>query len=120
MTARAGAGSRSRSQSRWWLTGAVLSLAASAVLFGYGALSGFTRAGKLCALAAGRSPSDLPDGTVEQTLLPLSHVCRWRDGTSVDLVPGWLNPLLALCLAAAIGCVVLAVRSARTPSEEPS
>ncbi|MGF1431430.1 hypothetical protein [Kitasatospora sp. LaBMicrA B282] len=103
-----------------WLTGAAGGLLLAAALFCYGALSGFTRAGKACALAAGRSPSDPPD-RVQQTLLPLSHVCRWPDGTHVDLVQPWLNPLLALCVAVAIGCTVrtaLVIRAARTPSEE--
>ncbi|MBV2156554.1 hypothetical protein [Kitasatospora sp. SUK 42] len=101
-----------------WLLGGILCVLAAGALFVRGALSGFARAGKLCAIEAGRGPSDLPD-EVRQRLIPLSHTCQWRDGTSVDLVPGWLNPALAACLLAAVVCALMLVRSIRNPIRNP-
>ncbi|WP_431883860.1 hypothetical protein [Micromonospora gifhornensis] len=45
--------------------------------------------------------------------LPLRHVCRYADGTSTDLVPGYVNPIIFLCLFIAVVSTALALRSAR-------
>ncbi|MGW3603986.1 hypothetical protein [Micromonospora sp. NPDC005161] len=45
--------------------------------------------------------------------LPLRHLCRYNDGTTADLVPAYVNPIAFLCLAVAVVCTALAVRSAR-------
>ena len=47
------------------------------------------------------------------TWLPLRHLCNWDDGTSTDLVPVYVNPILFVCLAATVICMVLAIRAAR-------
>ncbi|MEV6365387.1 hypothetical protein AB0L86_00640 [Micromonospora musae] len=47
--------------------------------------------------------------------LPLRHLCRYADGTTTDLVPAYVNPIVFLCLALAVACTALALRSARRP-----
>ncbi|MFI6233051.1 hypothetical protein ACIBD9_05785 [Micromonospora sp. NPDC050784] len=46
-------------------------------------------------------------------LLPLRYSCHYADGTTSDLVPAYVNPVVILCLAAGVACMALAVRSAR-------
>lgn len=46
--------------------------------------------------------------------LPLRHLCRYDDGTTEDLVPGYVNPIIVLCLAFGMACTVLTLRSARS------
>ncbi|MFK0196430.1 hypothetical protein [Streptomyces lavendulae] len=59
----------------------------------------------------GYRPPDA-DITVSRTLLPLSVRCEFSGGTHVELVPAWVNPLLALSLAGAAGCAAGFVRAA--------
>ncbi len=47
------------------------------------------------------------------TWLLLTHRCRWSDGTTTDLVPAYVNPVVYACLALALTCTVVAVRTAR-------
>ena len=53
------------------------------------------------------------------TWLPLRHMCNWDDGTSTDLVPVYVNPILFVCLAAAVICMVPAIRAARDGAVSP-
>ncbi|KAB1927525.1 hypothetical protein F8280_06955 [Micromonospora noduli] len=48
--------------------------------------------------------------------LPLRHLCRYADGTTTELVPPYVNPIVFLCLAIAVACTALALRSARRPA----
>ncbi|MET7750811.1 hypothetical protein [Micromonospora sp. NPDC005367] len=52
--------------------------------------------------------------------MPLRHQCRYADGTTTDLVPAYVNPLLFLCLAVTVSCTALALRSARRLRGEPT
>ncbi|MGI5522744.1 hypothetical protein ACQEUX_17700 [Micromonospora sp. CA-259024] len=47
--------------------------------------------------------------------VPLRHLCRYADGTTSNLVPAYVNPIVFLCLAAGVACTALAVRAARRP-----
>ncbi|MCU7724320.1 hypothetical protein ODJ79_11390 [Actinoplanes sp. KI2] len=48
-------------------------------------------------------------------LIPLTHQCQLTDGTSRELVPVWVNPLVFVSLAATLVLVVLAMRAANRP-----
>ncbi|MBB5787543.1 hypothetical protein [Jiangella mangrovi] len=60
---------------------------------------------------------DGSDDLVEarSTLVPLSEVCRWDDGYTLDIVPGWVNPVVGAYVAsfslATAGAITGAVRS---------
>lgn len=41
--------------------------------------------------------------------LPLTHKCHWSDGTTTDLVPGYVNPTVIASLVFAAICGVLAI-----------
>ncbi|MER7415628.1 hypothetical protein ABT346_02380 [Micromonospora peucetia] len=45
--------------------------------------------------------------------LPLRHRCRYADGTTTDLVSAHVNPVVFLCLAIAVACTAVALRSTR-------
>ncbi|MFF3671925.1 hypothetical protein [Microtetraspora malaysiensis] len=53
------------------------------------------------------------------TWLPLTHQCRWSDGTTTDLVPAYVNPVVYACLALVLACIVMAVRAARRNRRQP-
>ncbi|MFD9029741.1 hypothetical protein ACFVZW_01050 [Streptomyces sp. NPDC059567] len=103
---------------RTWTVGAVLSAAVTLATYALGAMSGFTQVAKICAVKAGKGPSARPDSITESGF-PLSQVCHWRDGTSVDLVPAWVNPLLYAGLTAVVVCSALAVYAAAKRKKEP-
>ncbi|MBV1949512.1 hypothetical protein [Streptomyces sp. BV129] len=96
----------------WTRTGAaVLTGLLTLLVYGVGALSGFTRSATICAIRAGKGPSQQPS-SITESLFPLSKECHWTDGTSVDLVPTWLNALLWAGLAGVVLYSALAVRAA--------
>ncbi|MBO2464142.1 hypothetical protein [Actinomadura violacea] len=68
-------------------------------------------AGEYC---AGRPPASPP---IEEHWFPPAFRCNWDDGTSTDLVPGFVTPLLVLLAAAAVAAVVAAVRTPPHPTE---
>lgn len=51
------------------------------------------------------------------TVVPLSYVCRWDDGYTLQLVPGWVNPVAgsfsAVFLLATAGAITGSVMSRR-------
>jgi hypothetical protein len=47
--------------------------------------------------------------------VPLTHQCLYTDGTSRELVPVWVNPLLFVSLAATLVLILLAMRAANRP-----
>lgn len=78
---------------------------------------GFARpADEVCADWTGKDP-DAYVG-LQETRFPRSFVCRWTDGTTTDLIPAWVNPVLFLAIAGVAGCLgaasVIAVRRARS------
>ncbi|ATZ24720.1 hypothetical protein ACFZBM_07200 [Streptomyces lavendulae] len=96
-----------------------LCLSAAALLAAVGGLTGLNPAHPVrpCveALAGqGGGGYRTPDAdiTVSRTLVPLSVRCDFSGGTRVELVPAWVNPLLALSLVGAAGCVAGFVRAA--------
>ncbi|WP_326825847.1 hypothetical protein [Streptosporangium sp. NBC_01756] len=46
--------------------------------------------------------------------IPLRHLCKWRDGSSTELVPPYVNPILAACLILTITFIVLAWKAKRS------
>jgi hypothetical protein len=48
----------------------------------------------------------------ELSVLPLRSTCHWRDGTSTDLVPRYVNPALFAGIAISIACLALLIWSA--------
>lgn len=55
------------------------------LVYGVGLLSGFTRSATICAVRAGKAPSQRPS-SITESFFPLSKECQWTDGTTVDLV----------------------------------
>ncbi len=91
-----------------WIKGLALSVAVAVPTFITGAMAGFSQVGEICGVEAGRERAD----SVAQTRFPLSTVCGWKDGTTLDLVPAWVNPVLCLCAAAAVVCAFMALSAA--------
>jgi hypothetical protein len=61
---------------------------------------------QMCAGAAGfysgrPGPPDSSWIGIGHQYFPLRHTCRWTDGTTYELVPGWVNPLSFALLAVA-------------------
>ncbi|MEU6715026.1 hypothetical protein ABZ897_26480 [Nonomuraea sp. NPDC046802] len=55
----------------------------------------------------------LADPGSSSTWFPLRHLCHWQDGTTSDLVPAYVNPLLIIFLVMTIASTVMAIRTAR-------
>lgn len=64
-----------------------------------------------------KDPEDIcpepPQRIAGESLVPLHHSCLRADGGTTDLVPAFVNPTVAVCLAGMIGCAVLAARGWR-------
>ena len=61
---------------------------------------------QMCASAAGfysgrSGPPDSSWVAIDANNFPLHRTCRWADGTTHELVPGWVNPLSYALLAGA-------------------
>ncbi|WP_329130701.1 hypothetical protein OG552_08060 [Streptomyces sp. NBC_01476] len=59
-----------------------------------------------CVRAAGAGPAG--DLRLVEGWLPLSRACRWADGTTVELVPLWINVLVFTAAAGVLAGAVLA------------
>ncbi|MFD5782981.1 hypothetical protein [Streptomyces sp. NPDC126933] len=94
-----------------------LSISVAVPVYLMGAFAGFTQAAKICGVESGKGPSNRPD-SITQDLFPPSTVCGWNDGTSVDLVPSWIGPVLFVCAAAAVVCAAMALRAAVKQKKE--
>ncbi|WP_129666055.1 hypothetical protein [Phytoactinopolyspora endophytica] len=46
---------------------------------------------------------------LDDSYFPLSAVCHWDDGSTLDHVPAFVNPAVALCIAATITAVAIIV-----------
>ncbi|MGE7435105.1 hypothetical protein [Kitasatospora sp. NPDC001175] len=93
-----------------WREAAVSCLATAAVLYAFGLLKGYRRVedeARVCGLARYGDPAE-SDVLPKDSLLPLSSSCTWSDGYSIEFVPSFVNPGLALSLAGAAVAVVLA------------
>ena len=51
--------------------------------------------------------------STSETAFPLRHLCNWADGTTTNLVPVYVNVLLVFCLVVIVGCIGLAIFTAR-------
>lgn len=52
---------------------------------------------------------------LDQSPLPLHNVCHVTSGGTFDLVQVWINPALAVAVALALVCLILAIRDAVRP-----
>ncbi|MCG5472293.1 hypothetical protein LADH09A_000117 [Micromonospora sp. LAH09] len=91
--------------------GAVLALAAATVVYAHGVWVGHFL--DLRATTGYCPAKPLASTSTSAHLLPLRHTCHYADGTTGELVPAYVNPILFLCLAVGVACTALAVRSAR-------
>ncbi|MFG2491581.1 hypothetical protein ACGFSD_11050 [Streptomyces caniferus] len=91
-----------------WVKALSLSASIGLPVYLIGLMSGFAQAPKMCGVESGKGPSNRPDSLTE-TLFALSHVCKWTDGTVVDLVPSWVNPVLFVCAAGFVLCAAMAL-----------
>jgi hypothetical protein len=94
-----------------YVSGTLLALLAAAAFYVHGVWVGhfldLTPTSDYCAA----KPLAFP--ATSWTWFPLTHRCRWNDGTTTDLVPWYVNVLVFACLGAAVTFVVLAIRGAR-------
>jgi hypothetical protein len=55
------------------------------------------------------------------TVVPLSEICSWDDGYTLEIVPGWVNPVVGTFVAsfslATAGAITGAVMSRRSKSD---
>lgn len=52
---------------------------------------------------------------LSQHLIPLSNRCIFANGTTRELVPAWVNPVVFVSLAGAVVLLILAIRAAIRP-----
>lgn len=95
-----------------FLGAAFLSLVGSGVVYVAGVWSGHFVDSRAWDRICTARPLDAADPYGRVDWFPLVQQCRWRDGTTTDLVPPWVNPLLFSLLALAFVCLVLAARTA--------
>ncbi|MEV0410082.1 hypothetical protein AB0I68_04520 [Streptomyces sp. NPDC050448] len=112
----------SRSAFGQWSEGAWACLCVAVISFALGSFSGFDpRPTRPCIeeLTAQYGPQSYrtPDAdiAIERRHFPVSTVCTFPDGIRVQVVPGWVNPLLVGSLAGVAACAVVAVRVRRRP-----
>lgn len=110
---------RSKKGPALWVKVLSLSVSIGLPVYFIGLMSGFTQAPKICGVESGKGPSNRPD-SITETLFPLSRVCKWTDGTTVDLVPSWVNPVLFVCAAGVALCAATAMRRAIQHKKELS
>ncbi|MFJ8647109.1 hypothetical protein ACIRNI_13420 [Streptomyces sp. NPDC093546] len=88
-----------------WARAAVFLALGTGLLFLWGLGSMFVLdVEEACTLSRGQEYA--PEETGAQTLLPMSYKCN----ASYDLVPGYVNPGLAVGAVSTVVCAVLAVR----------
>ncbi|MFC9297228.1 hypothetical protein ACFTWH_01840 [Streptomyces sp. NPDC057011] len=110
----------SRTAPGQWTEGAVACLSVAAIAFALGSFSGFDpRPTRPCveALAEQHGPQShrTPDAdiAIDRGYFPVSTLCTFPGGVRVEVVPGWVNPLLVGSLAGVAACAVTAGRARR-------
>ncbi|MGY0056051.1 hypothetical protein ACWY4P_05755 [Streptomyces sp. LZ34] len=98
---------------RAWSAAAAVCVGITLFVYMFGALSGFTQTSEVCAVKSGHGSGNRPD-SVTETAFPLSYECRWSDGTTIDLVPAWANPMVFVFAAGFVLCSAKAVHAAVT------
>ncbi|GAB3497036.1 hypothetical protein [Amycolatopsis cihanbeyliensis] len=94
-----------------WGEGAVLCACAGLPIYVFSLFVGFGQSSsEACAAQSGRRAGAYVG--YEESLFPRSGLCHWADGTSTDLVPVWVNPLIFSCIAGAVLCAAFAIRAA--------
>lgn len=97
---------RQARSARYYVIGAVLAPLAAVTTYLHGLWSGHVLdlRGRTSYCGSGE-PASRPEF---QGWVPLSHQCRWRDGSATELVPGYVNPVVVGCLVAMVVLLVLA------------
>lgn len=99
-----------RPLARRWLYLAGLLFASAGILYGFALFeSGTLASPKSCRPPLASSRVDHGHLiAVESGMFPLQFVCRFADGTVIDWVPWWFNPLEIGILVAALTCLATA------------
>ncbi|MBA8827622.1 hypothetical protein FHX42_005018 [Saccharopolyspora lacisalsi] len=91
-----------------WIEAAVLCACAGLTVFAFSPFIGFARSTReVCASSTGRGTDSFTG--LDGTIFPRSFACRWDDGSSTELVPMWVNPLIFACIAGVVARAALAV-----------
>lgn len=102
----------------FYFPAAILSFLIAPIIYAHGILSGhfldFRAREEYCG-------EGLPDGPpTSWSWIPLRHLCKWSDGSSTELVPPYVNPILAACLILTVTFIVLAGRARRANVDRPA
>ncbi|MFC4008584.1 hypothetical protein ACFOY2_15240 [Nonomuraea purpurea] len=112
----AGTGSPLRMRTSQWTAMAFGAGLAAVVVYLYGLWAGdFLVLLPLSEYCVGK----LADPGVSLTWFPLRHLCHWQDGTTSDLVPAYVNPLLIIFLVITVTGIVMAIRTALRKAAVP-
>lgn len=95
----------SRRLARQWAEGVVLCACVGLPVFVFSLFVGFFP-DEACTSPRGRSAESL--ARLDGTFFPRSVTCRWDDGSSTELIPMWVNPLIFASIAGVLVCTVLA------------
>jgi hypothetical protein len=90
--------------SRWFAV-AFLSTVGALIVYAHGFWAG--RFLELAPTSEYCVSKPLGDPATSWTWLPLRHLCHWQDGTTTDLVPGYVNPLVILLIVGAVTGTVM-------------
>ncbi|PYC71929.1 hypothetical protein C7C45_09840 [Micromonospora arborensis] len=101
-----------------FVVGTVVAPAAAIVVYLHGVWTGHLI--DLRAVSEFCPAKPLASTSTSVDVLPLRHLCHYADGTTNDLVPAYVNPIVFLCLALGVTCTALAVRSARRQARQVS
>lgn len=89
----------------------LLALAATVIVYALGVWNGhIIDLRPLTTICPGKPPAH--PTPYSASAFPLSYRCLWQDGTSKELVPGYVNPLVVAFLAVAVCCAALALITA--------
>ncbi|WP_053764132.1 hypothetical protein [Streptomyces sp. AS58] len=110
---KAGEPASHRQEPPMWVKGLCLSLAVGAVTYLFGLMAGSSlQAEETCVSESGRAP-DTRLESIDRGYLPLTNTCEWADGSTYEMVPGWVNPALLGCAAFAALCLSIPVRAVK-------
>jgi hypothetical protein len=94
---------------------ALLSLLAAGAAYAVGLVDGHLLDQRAERTFCGAKPLSHLNPYGGSDMFPLSQKCRWSDGTTTELVPSYVNPLVLVLLALTVLFVVLTIRAAWRP-----
>jgi hypothetical protein len=94
-----------------WVKGLCLSTALGIVTYLFGLMTGSSlQVEESCLQASGRAPGTRL-ASADRGYLPLTHTCEWADGSTYEMVPGWINPALLGCAVLTALCLSIPLRA---------